>query len=383
MRRQHIFHFPFSIFHLFFLLFSCTGTKTDLSDSGMPIAMRYADFLSLSESDGIVTATITNPWDTTRILHRYVLVPSDQDLLAQLPEGDVIRTPLQRSVVYTSVHCSLVNQLGAYKGIAGVCDADYIYLDKIQRDVKAGLMRNIGNSMSPDMEQLIDLSPDAILLSPFENSGSYGKLGKMGIPLIECADYMETSPLGRAEWMRFYGLLYGRRHEADSIFATIEKEYNSLKALAAKEKAKPSIVADTKVGATWYIAGANSTMGRLYADAGGAYLFADEPSNGAVPYDPEVAFDKAQQADLWLIKYNQATDMTKEQLAQAWPNNARMKAFKDNNIYACNLTASLFYEETPFHPELLLKELIHIFHPHLLPDYKARYFFQIENLKNK
>lgn len=357
------------------IIFSCKGParKTNL-DNAKDISMKYSSLLSLQQGEGFILAQVTNPWDSTKLLHSYVLVPAGNELPAGLPAGTIVRTPVRRGVFYTSVHSSLINELGAYGSIAGVCDSEYMYMEQLQNDLKSGKIADCGNSMTPDIERIIDLSPDAILLSPFENSGSYGKLGGLGIPIIECADYMETSPLGRAEWMRFYGLLTGYEEVADSLFAVIETNYNRLKEMSQKDSSKPSVIAEKKFGSAWYIAGANSTVGKLLADAGAQYIFCDEPASGSVPYDPEVVFDRSHDADIWMIKYNQDTPLTYRQLEQEWSAYAHMKAFERRNIYVCNTSESGFYEETPFHPDLLLSDYIKIFHPELNPDGKLLYY---------
>lgn len=206
--------------------------------------------------------------------------------------------------------------------------------------------------------KIIDLHPDAILLSPFENSGGYGRVGKLGVPVIECADYMETSPLGRAEWLRFYGLLVGQAQKGDSLFAQIEKEYLAVKALAAKATFHPTVLSDLKYGSAWYIAGGQSTTGCLYADAGAAYVFAALPNSGSVPMAFETVFDKGENADFWLIKYNQSHDKTYRELQKDYSLYARFKAFRERRIYGCNTHRIPFYEESPFHPEVLLKDMV-------------------------
>ena len=361
------------------ILASCKGGSTvTVLEDGASIEMKYASLLTLQEGDGFIWAQIKNPWDTTRVLHSYVLVPKGQTVPDRLPQGEVIRTPLSRSLLYTSVHVSLIDELGAYGVISGVCDQQYMHIDGIRRDIASGRIVDCGMSQTPDMEKIMDLAPDAILLSPFENSGTYGKLGSMGIPIIECADYMETGALARAEWMRFYGLLVGRRATADSLFAAIENEYNTLKAQVKDVKQKPTVVCGKKFGASWHVAGANSTIGRLVADAGGDYVFSDESASGSVPYAPEKVFDRAQSADLWLFKYRQDVPLTYGQLAQEWQNYAEMSAFKHRKVYACNLLKADYYEETPFHPNLLLRDYICIFHPEVLENPQARYFTRIE-----
>ena len=361
------------------ILASCKGggTVTVLEDADS-INMKYASLLTLQEGDGFIWAQIKNPWDTTRVLHSYVLVPKGQDVPDNLPQGEVIRTPLSKSLFYTSVHVSLIDELGAYDAIGGVCDQQYMHIDRIRKDIESGKIVDCGMSQTPDMERIMDLAPDAILLSPFENSGTYGKLGSMGIPIIECADYMETGALARAEWMRFYGLLVDKRETADSLFAATEDDYNALKDLVKDVKRKPTVVCGKKFGASWHIAGANSTIGQLVADAGGDYVFSDEPATGSVPYAPEKVFDKAQSADLWLFKYRQEVPLTYDQLAQEWNNYAEMDAFKKRNVYGCNLFYADYYEETPFHPHLLLRDYIKVFHPDALKDYQARYFAKLE-----
>lgn len=330
-----------------------------------------------------MVADVWNPWkedgskkekDDKVLLHRYVLVPSDGEVPENLPQGELIRTPLKKSVVYTSVHTSLFDELGNYDAIKGVCDKEYMYLDKIRKDVAEGKITDCGLGTNPDIERIIELNPDAILLSPFENAGTYGKLGKLGIPIIECADYMENSALGRAEWVRFYGMLIGKEKEADSLFNAVEADYNATKALVKNAKNRPTAITEKKYGSTWYVAGALSTVGGLLSDAGADYVFYDEKVSGSVPMAPEVVFDRAQQADIWMFKYNQAVDITSDQLAAEWGNYSKMKAFKQGNVYQCNLSLVPYYEETPFHPNILLKDYVKIFHPEVLKDYQLRYY---------
>lgn len=264
-----------------------------------------------------------------------------KSLPADLPEGTLVRTPLSKAVVYSSVHCGLLNQIGALKSIGGVCDLKYIKLQEVQDGCRTGSITDVGNGMNPDIEKIIDLHPDAIMLSPFENSGGYGRVEKLNIPIIECADYMETSALGRAEWMRFYGLLFGEAQKADSLFAEVEKNYNELKALVAPLSSAPSVISELKNGSAWYVPGGKSTSARIYADAGANYVFANDEHSGSVPLAFETVFDKGQNADFWLIKYNQAIDKTYKELEQDYAPYTGFRAFKERNIYGCNTEGRL------------------------------------------
>lgn len=359
------------------LLSACGGgSKTSsLQAEGDTIRMKYSSLLQIVKHADYTVVTIRNPWDTLKVLHTYLLADREKPLPEHLPEGTVVRTPLQKSVIYSSVHCSLWSELDELKGIGGVCGLEYIKLPQIQEGCRNGSIVNVGNSMNPDIERIIDLRPDAILLSPFENSGGYGRVGKLNIPIIECADYMETSALGRTEWMRLYGLLLGKEAQADSLFAGIEKEYLTLTQQVKSQNLKrPTVISEMKNSSAWYIPGGNSTMGRLYQDAGADYVFASLSNSGSVPLAFETVFDRGGNADIWLIKYNQPQDKTYSELERDYAPYARFKAFQDRKVYGCNTNHVPFYEESPFHPELLLKDLIKIFHPELLPDYDLKYF---------
>lgn len=359
------------------LLSACGGgSKTSsLQAEGDTVRMKYSSLLQIVKHADYTVVTIRNPWDTLKVLHTYLLADREKPLPEHLPEGTVVRTPLQKSVIYSSVHCSLWSELDELKGIGGVCGLEYIKLPQIQEGCRNGSIVNVGNSMNPDIERIIDLRPDAILLSPFENSGGYGRVGKLNIPIIECADYMETSALGRAEWMRLYGLLLGKEAQADSLFTGIEKEYLTLTQQVKSQNLKrPTVISEMKNSSAWYIPGGNSTMGRLYQDAGADYVFASLSNSGSVPLAFETVFDRGGNADIWLIKYNQPQDKTYSELERDYAPYARFKAFQDRKVYGCNTNHVPFYEESPFHPELLLKDLIKIFHPELLPDYDLKYF---------
>ena len=358
------------------LLSACGGKSSTASGStqGDTIPLHYSSNLSLIDYEDYIVAQLRNPWDTAKILHTYVLVDKNQPLPQELPQGTLVRTPLSKAVIYSSVHCSLLKDFGALNSIGGVCDLKYIKLPEIEEGCRNGTIADVGDGMNPNIEKIIDLHPDAILLSPFENSGGYGRVEKLNVPIIECADYMETSSLGRAEWMRFYGLLFGKKTEADAMFAAVERNYKDLQELVKPISFAPSVMCDLKTSSTWYTPGGNSTIAKLYSDAGANYIFREDTHSGSLPYPFEVIFEKGQQTDFWLIRYNQPVDKTYGELEKEFAPYAGFRAFKERNIYGCNTNRVPFYEETPFHPDWLLKDLIKIFHPSLLEGYELRYY---------
>ena len=360
------------------LLSACGGgSKTSSAFEGEILPLKYAENLTLIQGEGYTEARLRNPWDTTSILHTYILVDKDKEVPDHLPEGTLVRTPLSKALVYTATHCNLIHELGAVKSIGGICEIQYIKVPEIVEGCANGTIVNAGEGTNPDIKKIIDLHPDALLLSPYENSGGHGQVEKLKIPIIECADYMETSALGSAEWIRFYGLLFGREALADSIFAEVEKNYNDLKALATAQQARPRLMCEVKSGSAWYVSGGRSTTGKLYADAGADYIFASYPNAGGVPLSFETVFDKAQDADVWLMKYNHPKDKTYQSLQEDYAPYANFKAFKDKNIYHCNTAYRPYYEDFPFHPDRVLKDLIKIFHPSLLPEHELKYFSKL------
>ena len=362
------------------LLLSACGGRSKTSSAytqGEIIPLKYAENLTLIKGEGYTEARLRNPWDTTALLRTYLLIDKNQPIPDHLPEGTIVRTPLSRAIVYTAVHCEVIDQLDAVSCIAGVCDLQYIKTPSVVEGCRNGSIMNAGASLNPDLEHIIDLHPDGILLCPFENSGGFGRIEKLKVPIIECADYMETSALGSAEWIRFYGLLFHQSSKADSIFAEVERNYNELKALASNQPQKPTLFCELKSGSAWYVSGGKSTTGKLYNDAGANYVFADYPQSGGVPLSFETVFEKAQNADFWLIKYHQQTDKTLSSLQEDYAPYAQFKAFKEKNLYGCNSAYKSYYEDFPFHPDLVLKDLIKIFHPNLLTEYELKYFSKL------
>ena len=439
------------------LMAACQGGKTAAADAeaGDTLEMKYAKLLTIvKHGDGEETsdaaegidyqyaeAIIANPWKAGTMLHRYILIPKGEEgdktvarLALQRTSGmgcttDTVRTPVERSAVFIAPHCQLMYELGCQQAIRGVCDLNYINIPDVRKRAASAGNASAGNassekassgnasaqnsivdcgsSMAPDIERIIALKPEAILVSPFENSGGYGKLDKLHIPLIEAADYMESSPLGRAEWMKFYGMLFGRAKNisttaaveasttaaveasmtaagkaseatagkaseatlpascelrADSLFAQIEKEYLDLKAEAGKLPKGLSILTERKTGGVWYVPGGQSTIGILLKDANARYIFSDDKHSGSLPMSPEQILAKGSQVDVWAFKYFGGAPLSQVQLLQEYDGYKALAAFNRGNIYQVDTSTVPYFELTSFHPELLLREFIILAH---------------------
>lgn len=433
------------------LMAACQGGKTAAADAeaGDTLEMKYVKLLTIvKHGDGedasgngegadyqYAEAIVANPWKAGTLLHRYILIPKGKEgdetvtrLALQRTSGmgcttDTVRTPVERSAVFIAPHCQLMYELGCQQAIRGVCDLNYINIPDVRKRAASAGKASSGNassgkassgnassenassgnasaqnsivdcgsSMAPDIERIIALKPEAILVSPFENSGGYGKLDKLHIPIIEAADYMESSPLGRAEWMKFYGMLFGKDKnisttvagkalttvvgkaseatlpascelKADSLFAKIEKEYLKLKAEAGKLPKGLSILTERKTGNVWYVPGGQSTIGILLKDANARYIFSDDQHSGSLPMSPEQILAKGSQVDVWAFKYFGGAPLSQVQLLQEYDGYKALAAFSRGNIYQVDTSTVPYFELTSFHPELLLREFIILAH---------------------
>lgn len=362
---------PIKLRILFFLptlllALSCSNSRSSgAEDSAGNIQLRHASLLSMRQIDGATVATITNPWDTTATLATYILIPDSLPLPDPLPQGTVLRVPLRNSLVYSAVHIGLIKELGAADAIKGVCDAPYITDSTITARIAAGTVADCGNSMSPDIERIIAMSPDAVLLSPYENNAASARIAALGTPVVQCADYMECGPLARAEWMKFFGLLYGRPAEADSLFGEVERNYLAVKALTDTVSTRPSIIFDGIYANQWHMPARSSTTATFIRDAGGTNPFDHISGTGSAAMSPEQVLLKAGDADLWLVRYASPRPMALSEFLAQQRIYPQFEAAKRGNILFCNTIITPVFEETPFHPDLYLTHLAALLHPEL------------------
>ena len=359
----------------FSLLVSCGFRQQKVNEGIGETGFKYARNIIMEHKDGYVVVKLLNPWKKRKILKTYYLMPRNAES-GNISDGVRVDVPIQRSVVFTSAHANLLEMLHAETAISGVADLKYMLIPDIQRRAhsKGGIV-NCGDAMKPDVEQIIDLKPEAILLSPFENSGGYGRLEEIGIPVIECADYMEESALGRAEWMKFYGLLFGREREADSLFAVVEKNYQALSEKANQSKITRSVLPDRKVGPVWYLPGGESSVGLLYKDAHGVYAYAKDKHSGSLSMPFETVLDKFGQSDFWILSYR--GDFNRAKLLAEFQGYSMLKPCRTGEIYGCKVDSIPYFEEVSWRPDWLLSDLIQLFHPdlHIAP---MRYYHKLK-----
>lgn len=333
---------------------SCKNSGSErngIVSEGEEIVFRHARLLSVTKRGEEIDIVVKNPWDTLSVL-----------------SATRLKVPVEKVCVYSSVHAALLSEMGCLNTIKGLCDVQYLTDTTMKDAVSQGKIADLGSSMQPDVERIVDTGAEVLLTSPHEGASTDGKIASTGIPVLACADYMEISPLARAEWIRLYGILMGRESMADSIFNAVEKRYNELKLMARKSPSRPTLLVERPYQGVWHVPCGSSTSGILYADAGAEYIFADLDGAGSQSVGVETILERGMNADFWLIK--SFGPLSREELIR---DNPALKPIKAE-LLVCNTMENDFYGETPFHPDLILENLVAIFHPDLGINPKKTYF---------
>lgn len=359
-------------------LISCSPASTPSADASLGDTLtHHANYLTMvRQLDGSMLVDVASPWQQGQYLGRYLLVNVDSALPENIPaDRSIIRTPISRAAVFSSVHTSAMDELGALQALVAVADAQYFApTDTVSRLLHSGRLMDLGAVASPSLERLVASRAQAVLRSPLE--GVAACVLPNDVEAVECADYLENSPLGRAEWILFLGQLFGKSDAANAIFSAVEQEYDSIASLANSQGSRPSVLSDTEYSGVWYVPGGKSYMAQMYSDAGAEWPWEDNTSTGNLPLSLESVAAKASEADVWLVKSYGFTHDSKSLLAQN-PRYKIFKALQKKNVYVCDTQRNNIYN-LAFHPERLLKEYVAIFHPAVLPDYQLKYFKRIE-----
>ena len=370
-------------FLLFLAIIVCSCNKLKQNGSTNLVSIEntditYAEGFTIQHFKEYTLITVRNPWDTTQTMEKYVLVDRKKKIPANLPEGNVVKIPVQRVAMCSSIFAGEYKQFGDIDKVIAVSEPEYFRIPEIQNGLSSGKIADLGLTVTLDAEKLIASKPDILIVSPFEVS-MHDRFKKMGICVVKDASYMEESPLGRTEWIKFEAAFLGKDSLANQIFKTIEKRYLDLCEKVKQTKDRPTVFGEKKYGDSWYVAGGNSYMGNFMKDAGANYLWNDLIITGSKPLSFENVYAKAYNAQFWLIKYNSSEyDMTYKQLGEEYELYKNFSAFKNKKVFAVNSAKTPYYEEGPLEPDVVLADLVKIFHPELLPNYQSKYYFGLK-----
>lgn len=350
------------------------ATGVVLTDSAAIVMPTYAKGYTVKYlPDGIRLVDIQDPQGQNTSTYHFALVPHGYTS-KNVPEGYTpIQTPVQSVICMTSLQLSNFICLEACDRVKGITSTRHLFNKEMNERLLQGKTMKIGIEGNFDNEVIMAMNPDVIFISPFKRGG-YEAMRETDIPLVPHLGYKETTPLGQAEWIKFIGLFTGLEKEANERFAAIEKRYKELKQLAAGVKTRPMVFSGEMRGGNWYAVGGQSFLAQLFRDAGADYFLKDDTRSGGVTLDFETVYSRAESADYWRIVNSFNGDFSYEALKASDSRYADFRAYRERHVLYCNMKQTPFYESMPMEPDVVLADLIHAFHPSLLPNHQPVYY---------
>ncbi len=368
-------------------LFGCKQDKQTIPKQkmdGSRSQFKYAKGFSIVHNENFKVLTITDPWPNASKQYRYALV--HRNLLPSITFDAnlfdaIIPIPIERMVVTSTTHIPALELLEEETSLIGFPGTEYISSPKTRKLIDEGNIRELGKNENLNTEILLELQPDVVIGFGIDgNNKTFETIKKAGIPVIYNGDWVESSPLAKAEWIKFFGVLYNKTKAADSIFNQIESDYLKAKELAANVKEQPSVLSGAMYKDVWYLPSGTSPEAQLLNDANVNYLWKDTQTSGSLALSFESVFSKGKSADIWLSPsyYN-----SMEALREANPHYTEFDAYINKKVYSFVNTMGptggvTYYELGTARPDLVLKDLVKICHPELLEDYQPHFFKPLE-----
>jgi len=369
------------IFPILLLIFT-VGCKQPQGDSEIPKepqsdAIKYATGFSVETYDQYKIVSIQNPWPGSDKTFRYALVEKN----AKIPESEsfdaIVQVPVNHLVVTSTTHIPSLEMLKEENSLIGFPNLNYISSETTRALIEAGKIKELGKNEALNTEIVIESAPDVVVTFAVEGQNStVNTLINAGIPVLYNGDWTESHPLGKAEWLKFFGLLFKKEKLADSIFSGIEENYLKAKELATKSKIRPTVLSGAMYRDVWYLPQGDSWAAAFIADGNGEYLWADRKGTGSISLNLESVLQQGQNADFW-IGPSQFTSY--QEMLDAHQVYGQFEAFKNRQVYSFTNKKGatggvLYYELAPNRPDLVLNDIIKILHPELLPDYELFFF---------
>jgi len=357
------------------LLFSCKNehnNRPSKEKNSSENSIKYAKGFDIQHFNNYTKLTIKAPYQNSKETFEFILTHSKTTT-----NLDTIQTPIKSIVVTSTTHIPFLELLNVEDYLVGFPNTDYISSKKTNSLISRGLVKELGNEENINTELLLDLHPDVVVgFSLNSNNKMFAVIEKLGIPVLLNGDWLEETPLGRAEWIKFFGVLFDKKKVADSIFKNIETNYLEAKAIALKATNKPTVISGGLFKDIWNLPAGESFEATFLRDANTNYLWKDSKGKGSLSLNIENVFEKGKEADIWI---SPSHFKTLAQLKNANAMYSKFKAFKTNNIYTyVNKQGKnggiVYFELAPARPDLVLKDIIKIAHPNLLKDYEFTFY---------
>jgi iron complex transport system substrate-binding protein len=363
------------IVYSFFLLIGCKKNETEnlVKADTAKNNIEYASGLSIVKHEGYSVVNVLNPWPNAAKNFTYILKEKEAKIPDSLQKYTIINVPLESVVVTSTTNIPYLEMLEVENKLVGFPHTDYISSEKTRKLIDQGSVKNVGQNEKLDMEQLIDLAPDLIVTFGVDNNNPMlDNLKKSGLNVLIQGDWMEQSPLGKAEWIKLYGALFGKEEKAAELFNKIVESYNQAKKLVAEKPASATVLYGSMYEDVWYVAKGKSWVAQFMKDAKANYLWADLDGTGSEGLSFEKVLDKAKTAQVWIAS---GAVKTLDELGKSNPHYKEFDAFKNKNVYSFESKlgttgGTIYYELSPSRPDLVLKDYIKIFHPDLMSSYE-------------
>ncbi len=369
----------------FFLCFSCKKTiEKKVEKAATSANVLYAKGFAINKLEsGISIIKVTSPWPNAEDSFTYALIPKNIQHKVTINKEDydaILTVPIENIVVTSTTHIPALEALDMENTLIGFPQTEYVSSKKTRKRISEGKVKELGNNEFINTEMVIALQPDAVIGFGLNQNKAYSTISKSNIPVLYNGEWTEETPLAKAEWIKFFAALYALEKKGDSIFNAIKTDYLQTVALAKKATKKPTVMCGAMFKDVWYLPGGKSWAAQFLKDANTTYLWSDNTENGSLSLGWENVLETAQNADFWLSPSN---FKTYSELKSSSPHYEQFKPFKEKNIYSFTSTTGetggiLFFELAATRPDLVLKDLIHIFHPELLPNYKSFFYQPLE-----
>ena len=387
---RNLFFLVLSASVLFFLSCQQPGSKKEATTAGeagdgfpsAKVVLKYAHGFSIDYYDHYKVVSILNHNGNRTDTLKYLLVQEGSSAPTGYPGAQVITIPVKTLVVMSSMHVALADFAGVADRIRGLGSFDYLNSLTVRNNVKAGKVNQIGLDGNINNELIISMHPGILMsmANPDVGFGKYKTLIDAGVPVMPNSEWLETTPLGRAEWVKLMAALVNREDFVNKKFDSVERAYDTLAQLGSRATARPRVIIGMPFKGSWYVPAGESYMAKFLHDAGAGYKWADTKGIGSLALDFEAVAPEALTADYWM---NLAQVDSKKEIADKDPRYASFKPFKTGGIY--NNTARVnetgandYWESGAVNPQLVLADMIHILHPELLPDHQLVYYKQVQ-----
>lgn len=354
-------------------LAGCRGKSSKLADFNTPLyTPEYASGFEIEGADGrqSVLVSVTNPWQGADSVTTRLFIVRDGETVPEGFDGQVLEGDARRVVAMSSTHIAMLDAIGEIGRVVGVSGIDYISNPDIQ--ARRDRIGDVGYEGNIDYELLLSLEPDLVLLYGVNGASAMeSKLRELGIPYMYVGDYLEESPLGKAEWLVALSEVVGKRAKGEQVFADIPVRYNALKQRVADNALDaPSVMLNTPYGDSWFMPSPENYVVRLITDAGGDYIYKKNTGNSSTPIDLEEAYLLASEADIW-INVGMANSL--DDVAKMCPKFADTRCFRNGYVYNNNARTNAaggndYWESAVVRPDLVLRDLVKIFHPELVEE---------------